>query len=119
MITMRWHVRFTRSELPSLTAPLPFVADLPDDWHEWLRQSDLVPGTPFLLSPFYEYDVALNDFFQSAMMVASAKTTQSGYARDLAAFLTFLWAARERRSWRDATTRGSRPPDGGRGDGSR
>lgn len=103
MITTRWHVRFTRSDLPSMPAPLPFVADLPNDWDEWLRQSDLVPGTPFLLSPSYEYDVALNDFFQSVKMVASAKTTQSGYARDLAAFLTFLWSARERRSWRDAT----------------
>ncbi|MEU0883864.1 tyrosine-type recombinase/integrase [Lentzea sp. NPDC005914] len=45
----------------------------------------------------------MNDFFQGVEMVASARNTQSGYARDLAAFLTFLWSARERRSWRDAT----------------
>ncbi|MET8759903.1 tyrosine-type recombinase/integrase [Lentzea sp. NPDC004782] len=103
MITMRWHVRFTRSELPQLTTPLPFVAELPTDWEEWLRRADVVAGTPFLLSPSYEYDVVLNDFFLGVEMVASARYTQSGYARDIAAFLTFLWSARERRSWRDAT----------------
>jgi hypothetical protein len=37
------------------------------------------------------------------VMIGAAKTTQAGYARDLAAFLSFLWSARERRSWRDAT----------------
>lgn len=59
--------------------------------------------TPFLLSPSLEYDVLLNGFFQSVGMVASAWNTQAGYARDLAAFLTFLWSAREGRSWREAT----------------
>jgi site-specific recombinase XerD len=34
-------------------------------------------------------------------MVTSART-QEGYARDLAAFLNFLWLARGQRSWRDA-----------------
>jgi site-specific recombinase XerD len=32
-------------------------------------------------------------------MVASAWNTQAGYARDLAAFLTFLWSAREGRAY--------------------
>lgn len=82
---------------------MPFVAELPTDWAEWLRRADVVAGTPFLLSPSYEYDVVLNGFFQSVEMVASAANTQSGYARDLAAFLTFLWSARGRRSWRDAS----------------
>ncbi|MFC0112355.1 site-specific integrase [Kibdelosporangium aridum] len=102
MIMIRWHVRFTPAELPSPTKPLPFVADLPDDWEGWLHRADMVPRTPFLLSPVYEYDVVLNEFFQSVEMMGSAWNTQVGYARDLAAFLTFLWSAREGRSWRDA-----------------
>jgi len=36
-------------------------------------------------------------------MLASAWTTQAGYARDLVAFLSFLHRARGGRSWRDAT----------------
>ena len=32
---------------------------------DWLRRADVVPWTPFLLSPLYEYDVVLNEFFQS------------------------------------------------------
>jgi hypothetical protein len=35
-------------------------------------------------------------------MVTSARRMQEGYARDLAAFLNFLWLARGQRSWRDA-----------------
>jgi hypothetical protein len=57
MITSRWHVGFTPTELPSPSTPLPFVAELRDDWEEWLRQAEVVPGTPFLLSPTLEYDV--------------------------------------------------------------
>ena len=102
MITKRWNVRLTPAALPSPTQPMTFVADLPDDWEGWLRHEDVVPGTPYLLSPSYEYDLVLNDFFQSVGMVASAANTQIGYARDLAAFLTFLFAARGR-SWREAT----------------
>ena len=33
--------------------------------------ADVVPGTPFLLSPSYEYDVALNGFFQTVEVVGS------------------------------------------------
>ena len=61
-------------------------------------------GTPFLLDPALDYDVALNAFFRSADMLRCAPLTQVGYARDLAAFLTFLWSARGGRGWREATT---------------
>jgi site-specific recombinase XerD len=55
------------------------------------------------LSPSYDYDVVLNGFFQSVGMLLSAMNTQVGYARDLAAFLTFLTMSRGGRSWREAT----------------
>ena len=64
----------------------------------WLARAELVPGTLFLLSPLAEYDVDLNGFFADSRMVTSAWRTQHGYARDLAAFLTFLWLSRDDRS---------------------
>ena len=103
MSIQRWQVCSTVEELPSIADPRPFVQDLAGGWAEWRRREQLQPGTPFLLSPNLEYDVSLNDFFRSVGMAASAITTQDGYARDLASFLTFLWNARERKSWRDAT----------------
>ncbi|MFD3458261.1 tyrosine-type recombinase/integrase [Nocardia fluminea] len=102
MTMMRWHVRFTPAELPCPRSPVPFLVEFPTRWSEWLRQAQVVPRTPFLLSPLWEYDFDLNQFFQSAEMVAEAWNTQAGYARDLAAFLTFLWTGRDRRTWRDA-----------------
>jgi site-specific recombinase XerD len=97
-----WRAHCVPAELPEPAVPLPFVAGLPCDWAGWLKAADILPGTPFLLSPSYEYDVALNAFFGSAAMMGAARTTQIGYARDLAAFLNFLWSARGGRSWRDA-----------------
>ena len=77
------------------------VAGLAVDWQDWLLQSGLVPGAPFLLSPSFEYSITLNAFFSSAEMQSKARNTQVGYARDLAAFLNFAFAARGRRDWRD------------------
>ena len=51
MITSRWQVGFTPTELPSPSTPLPFVAELPEDWAGWLRRAEVVLGAPFLLSP--------------------------------------------------------------------
>ena len=61
------------------------------------------PRTPYLISPDFNYDVELNAFFRSGSMLVAAWNTQAGYARDLAAFLTFLWASRGGESWREAT----------------
>jgi site-specific recombinase XerD len=103
MISQEWRVRFVRPELPRPQSPLPFVKDLPKDWEGWLAGSGLEAGTPFLVSPLLEYDVVLNEFWRDPLMRGAAATTQAGYARDVAAFLTFLWAARGGISWRDAT----------------
>ncbi|MDM4783287.1 MULTISPECIES: site-specific integrase [unclassified Micromonospora] len=98
-----WRVRFTHAELPVPSSPLPGMARVCADWPGWLAQSGVEPGTPFLVSPSFEFDVVLNGFFQEPAMRAAAATTQSGYARNVAAFLSFLWSARGGRSWRDAT----------------
>lgn len=82
--------------------PLPFVESLPADLEGWLDAADVVEGTPFLLSPLFEYDVDLNGFFRGLRMAAAPGNTRNGYAADLARFLTFLWVGRGGRSWRDA-----------------
>jgi len=79
------------------------VADLSGGWAEWVAGAEVEVGAPFLISPLFEYDVVLNDFFQGLGTVGAAPLTRTGYARDLAAFLSFLWSGRGRRSWRDAT----------------
>lgn len=101
VIRTGWQVHFLPAELPA-PAGAPSWARI-DGWADWLRRDGTPPGTPFVLSPRYEYDVELNGFFRSAGMLAAASNTQAGYARDLAAFLTFLTSARHGRPWRDAT----------------
>lgn len=104
MVTGRWRVCFTpwaATWVPS--RELPFERRWLEDWDEWLRREDVLPRTPFLISPGCEYDVALNEFFLDSLMAARSPRTLEGYARDLAAFLNFLWLARDGRSWRDVT----------------
>lgn len=62
---------------------MPFIADLPVDWPQWLEEVDVPVGTPFLLSPALGYDVALNAFFRCPSMLGTAWNTHAGYARDL------------------------------------
>jgi site-specific recombinase XerD len=103
MIVNAWQVRATMEEFDLPPDGVRFdMRLLTEGRAEWLRKVGLEPGTPFLISPQFEYDVALNRFFQSPGMRMRAVNTQFGYARDVAAFLTFLWVARRQRGWRDA-----------------
>lgn len=45
------------------------------DWPRWLAESGVEPGTPFLVSPLFEFDVMLNGFFREPAMRAAAATT--------------------------------------------
>lgn len=42
VVTIGWRVRHVPAELPDPVSPLPFVADLPGDWAEWLRDEDVL-----------------------------------------------------------------------------
>jgi hypothetical protein len=64
------------------------------DWVEWREAAAIPARTPFPLSPNVAYHVALNSFFLSDDMLCRAWNTQDGYARDLTAFLNFLWRNR-------------------------
>ncbi|WP_327321348.1 site-specific integrase [Streptomyces sp. NBC_01210] len=103
MIVNAWRVRATAEDFDLPPDGLPFdVRLLTANRAEWPREPGLEAGTPFLVSPVFEYDVVLNRFFQSPGMRMHAVNTQFGYARDLAAFLTFLWVSRRCKGWRDA-----------------
>jgi site-specific recombinase XerD len=102
MIDGRWRVCLTQTG-PQLPTPgLPFDGSWLNDWDDWLRREEIPLRTPFLISPAFEYDVVLNSFFLDVQMAASPPRTREGYAGDLAAFLNFLWQARDGKSWRDA-----------------
>lgn len=88
--------------MPLPANPMAFVEDLPEFGEQWLRDEGIAPGTPFLLSPKFEYDLELNEYFTKEL-VSSAPKTQEASARDLASFLTFLWRSRGGLSWPDAT----------------
>jgi site-specific recombinase XerD len=79
----------------------PFAEWL-EGWQEWVDREDIVEGTPFLLSPEFEYDVEMNDFFRSSLMEGRPQNTLDAYVRDMAGFFTFLWTARGGKGWRDA-----------------
>lgn len=81
MIKTGWRVHYVPAELLVPKSPLPFVSELPGEWDRWLAEDDTPAWTPFLISPGFAYDVALNAFFRSATMVGAAWNTQSGYAR--------------------------------------
>lgn len=92
------------TELPTPTVLPPFTLPTAAEWIRWRDGAAIPAKTPFLLSPRFDYDTALNGFFMSADMLGAAYNTQIGYARDLKAFLNFLWHNRNRVTWRDAST---------------
>jgi integrase len=96
-------VRRRREDLPRLTEAPALLEGLSASWAGWAGGADIPAGTPYLISPRFTYDVDLNRFFYSADMLRARDTTRLGYARDLSAFLTFLFRNRGGRDWRDAT----------------
>ena len=59
----RWRVWYTRRGLPGPVTALPFVGALLDGLDGWLDEGGIAEGTPFLVSPLFEYDVDLNGFY--------------------------------------------------------
>lgn len=94
---------YTARDLPAIGEPMKFLAGLPSDLSTCLDAEDVPDGTPYLLSPSFEYDVALNSYFLSHEVVGAPENTRVNQAGALKRFLDFLWSARSGRSWRDAT----------------
>ncbi|MEU3491680.1 hypothetical protein [Streptomyces massasporeus] len=72
------------------------------DLGEGLDDLGVPEGQPFLISPAGVYDVALNRYF-SVWLASSPWNTQAAHVRDLRTYFGFLWFARGRRDWRDAS----------------
>lgn len=98
-----WRMHRVRDELPALDLGSRAISDAGAGWAQRRDRLEIPVGTPFLISPAFEYDVELNDFFYSTEMLAFRMSTRVGYARDLKAFLTFLHRNRGGTGWRDAT----------------
>lgn len=75
----------------------------PSGWSGWRAAEGIPVGTPFLISPGFEYDIELNAFFYSVDMLAARMATRVGYARDLRSFFSFLHRSRGGTTWRDAS----------------
>ncbi len=73
------------------------------EWQSWRSVAGIPLGTPYLISPSFEYDPRLNSFFYSADMLGARMSTRVGYARDLKGFLNFLHLGRDGVRWSDAT----------------
>jgi len=74
-----------------------------DGVRSWLDEAGVPDGLPFLLSPRFEYDVALNSYFHRPALIGAPWNSNANRARALAGFLNFLDRARGGRPWREAT----------------
>ncbi|OZE92941.1 hypothetical protein CH299_28970 [Rhodococcus sp. 14-2686-1-2] len=73
----------TAAELPESRSTPSTEHNAPTGrWSDWLRRTQLLPGTPFLLSPTFDYNTDLNGFFRTAAMTSMAATTQVGWLGD-------------------------------------
>lgn len=70
--------------------------------NEGLDDLGVPEGQPFLISPAGGYDVTLNRYFW-VWLASSPWNTQAAHARDLRTYFDFLWFARGRHDWRDAS----------------
>ncbi len=76
---------------------MPFEVPTSSEWSKCLLDNGIASGIQYPISPSMDYDAVLNALFRAPAMRTKARNTQHGYARDLAAFLSFLHAARSRR----------------------
>lgn len=60
----------------------PLVSGLPLNWDSWLDKAGITNGTPYLLSPIFAYDVALNAYFHRVVLLESSWHSQNNTAAD-------------------------------------
>ncbi|MFE0207358.1 tyrosine-type recombinase/integrase [Streptomyces sp. NPDC058985] len=98
-----WSVNFVSRDLPVVGVWPAYLGEGPDGLLSWWDEEAVPDGLPFLLSPRFEYDVALNAYFFQANVVTAPWNTNANRARAIARFLNFLLVARGGRCWRSAT----------------
>ncbi|MDX2853074.1 integrase [Streptomyces sp. PA03-3a] len=98
-----WTVHFTSRDVVQPEPVAPALRGLTGDLEVWLEETGLPDGLPFLLSPRWEYDVALNSYFHRVQLMGAPWNSNANRARALAGFLTFVYRARGGRGWREVT----------------
>lgn len=84
MIVSGWRVALTPEEFSDPGSLVVLAGRSGEDWSGWLRKEGVLAGSPFLLSPEFEYDVGLNRFFLSHEMQGRAWETEPGYTVEFA-----------------------------------
>lgn len=98
-----WSVHFVARDLPSVSVWPAYLGEGPEAMESWWDRAGVPDGLPFLLSPRFEYDVALNAYFLQANVMTAPQNTNANRARAIARFLNFLLVARGGRYRRSAT----------------
>lgn len=96
-------MHFASREVTEPEEVRPWLRGVAGEVVSWLDAAGIPDGLPFLLSPRFEYDTALNSYFRGAALVGAPVNSNASRARALAGFLNFLHSSRGGRSWREAT----------------
>jgi hypothetical protein len=98
-----WTVHYTARDVAEPEDVPVWLRGVSDGVRSWLDEAGVPDGLPFLLSPRFEYDVALNSYFHRPALIDAPWNSNANRARALAGFLNFLDRARGGRPWRGAT----------------
>jgi site-specific recombinase XerD len=95
-------VHYTNRDVAEPEGAPAWLRGTPDGVRAFLDEAGVPDGLPFLLSPRFEYDTALNSYFHRPVLLDAPWNTNANRARALAGFLTFLERSRGSRPWRAA-----------------
>ncbi|MEU8100565.1 site-specific integrase [Streptomyces rubiginosohelvolus] len=98
-----WSVHYSSRDLPEGVQAWWSVPGLPVTWDSWLDEAGIPDGTPYLMSPVFAYDTALNAYFHRVVLLESSWHSQNNAATALARFFNFLYVSRGGKDWRQAT----------------
>jgi len=98
-----WTVHFASREVAEPDGARRWLRGAAVEVVSWLDVAGIPDGLPFLLSPRFEYDAALNSYFRRPALIGAPVNSNASRARALAGFLNFLYKSRGGRSWREAT----------------
>jgi hypothetical protein len=97
-----WSVHYSSRDLPETPDASWILPGLGLTWDSWLDEAGIPDGTPFLLSPTFEYDTALNTYFHRVNLLMAPWNTQNNVALALVRFFNFLAVSRGGKRWSDA-----------------
>ncbi|MER5915560.1 integrase [Streptomyces sp. NPDC001982] len=89
--------------MPEPAEPRWYLGIRPAEWESWVDDLGIPDGTPYLLSPRFVYDVALNSYFHRVDLMEGPLNSQINRALAMARYFNFLHQSRGGKDWRDAT----------------